>query len=176
MPVLPQLPQVASSWAAVGEAGASGWCYLQLRKHLPAISAAGRDECMGLALQQRLQALQFGVLQGSLCMAARQGHQVGCFQLVLKTIQTLVEVSIAQCCKQRELEYKSVVLWLARVEMGQPLVQQAGMSAWGWRCSSGCRRCSLACCRAASAWRHGRDTRWVAFCVYGGSVKSQNLG
>jgi hypothetical protein len=47
-----------------------------LRKHLPAISAAGRDECLGLAQQQRLQALQFGVLQGSICMAARQGHQV----------------------------------------------------------------------------------------------------
>jgi hypothetical protein len=33
-------------------------------------------------------------------------------------------------------------------------VQQAGTSAWG---------CSLGCCRAASAWQHGRDTRWVTF-------------
>jgi hypothetical protein len=60
---------------AVSDA-ASTWCYLQLRKHLPTISAAGRDECLGLALQQRLQALQFGVLQGSICLAARQRHQV----------------------------------------------------------------------------------------------------
>ncbi|WIA18696.1 hypothetical protein OEZ85_003398 [Tetradesmus obliquus] len=74
--MLTRLLQVAASWAAVGNRAASGWCYLQLRRHLPAISAAGRDECLGLAQQRRLQALQFGVLQGSICMAARQGHQV----------------------------------------------------------------------------------------------------
>jgi hypothetical protein len=96
------LLQVASSWAAVGDHSASAWCYLQLRKHLPAISAAGRDECLGQALQQRLQALQFGVLQGSLCMAARQGHQVGCFWLLCKA-ETLVEVS-TRCHNQAKQE------------------------------------------------------------------------
>lgn len=86
------LPQAGSRWSAAGGAAASDWCYQQLRKHLPAINKAGQDTQLGLGLRQQLQGLQLQVLQGSLAMAARQGHQVrcaselGCFEAGKQTV------------------------------------------------------------------------------------------
>lgn len=69
--------QAASAWHGVQQGEQADWCYLQLRKHLCSITAAGANPALQLDTRRALQRLQFGILTGNLGLAARQKHQVG---------------------------------------------------------------------------------------------------
>lgn len=71
--------QAASAWHGVQQREQSDWCYLQLRKHLCSITAAGANSALQLDTRRALQRLQFGILTGNLGLAARQKHQVGIY-------------------------------------------------------------------------------------------------
>lgn len=75
--------QAASAWAAAHETATAEWCYQQLRKHLLSVAAAGANEALQLDTRRALQRLQFSILGGNLCLAARQGLQVGKCDCVL---------------------------------------------------------------------------------------------
>lgn len=76
LPVCACLCKVASSWLAAGVPAAADWCHTALRRQLGPASTLSQLPGLGREQRLRLQRLEWGMLQGGLSMAARQGQQV----------------------------------------------------------------------------------------------------